>query len=677
MSNKQTNAWSWVGITLSAIGVFSLVLAIVLIAAYGNKSGSRGGVKGDNCTILTCPAGAAGPQGLRGSVGPPGAQGERGEQGPRGDPGPMGLPGPIGPMGQCSNSNPFCTRGDTGPTGPQGIPGATGIAGLIGPTGPQGVAGPQGVTGPQGPSGPSGPIGVQGVQGIPGVCNCLTLSLVNLMDLGVSGNAVFNGTVTLNGIMDCPGGALSLNCFGVAACPDYSDCVLTMLGLNIFSDNITQIPSLLVGMGADDLGQSVVSFGQPGGQQVSVFQANVNGTYTVQTTTTHMLHRSFLSDATFESLGAPTLRTNILSSGIVIVDGTEGVTITADNGSIFAIAGTNTLQINPTSNAIALTTTTTTLRVTDFTVVKSSLLPWFTTQSALTYTCQTGLLPSVVGTSVLFSTDVVMESGAAILSKSANGLVRITGLDMCGSVIRTAGTTLQLQDDSATKILDVRAFITNNQGINPVSISDAQGLNLPSTPLYDSSGSPLQINTAFGAFVGGDIDMSEIGKLVTVRGDLTVQGTLTAAICAGCASDARVKLNVTEVTPASDLDVILSLPRRVSFEYNAAYKRVDRFVRDHIQHGFVAQELERVLPQVVSTTNYTLDGIHIPDFRRIMYERVVPFVTGAVKELHLRQHAAELKHALLQREHALLQEAHAALSERLTRLERLMSHTQK
>ncbi|HVS17511.1 MAG TPA: tail fiber domain-containing protein, partial [Planctomycetota bacterium] len=58
--------------------------------------------------------------------------------------------------------------GPVGPVGPQGAQGLEGPTGPTGPTGPQGPDGPKGPTGPTGPSGPQGPTGPQGVQGVPG-----------------------------------------------------------------------------------------------------------------------------------------------------------------------------------------------------------------------------------------------------------------------------------------------------------------------------------------------------------------------------------------------------------------------------------------------------------------------------------------------------------------------------
>jgi hypothetical protein len=65
-------------------------------------------------------------------------------------------PGPIGPQGP---------KGDTGPEGPQGIPGPSGPTGETGPEGPEGLRGPAGPTGDDGAPGPVGPTGAPGTPG--------------------------------------------------------------------------------------------------------------------------------------------------------------------------------------------------------------------------------------------------------------------------------------------------------------------------------------------------------------------------------------------------------------------------------------------------------------------------------------------------------------------------------
>ena len=127
--------------------------------------------------------GAAGPQGIQGSPGEQGPQGTLGPQGVDGNQGETGYQGPQGYIGQTGAqgapgvSGPQGIQGATGtqglqgpigatgPQGYQGVLGAQGYQGNIGATGPQGY---QGVLGPQGNQGPTGAVGPQGNQGVMG-----------------------------------------------------------------------------------------------------------------------------------------------------------------------------------------------------------------------------------------------------------------------------------------------------------------------------------------------------------------------------------------------------------------------------------------------------------------------------------------------------------------------------
>lgn len=103
------------------------------------------------------PQGPPGLQGIQGAQGLRGLQGERGLTGPRGPQGLQGLTGPPGIQG---------VKGDPGLPGPQGMKGDIGLRGA---KGDKGAPGPTGPPGPQGTPGQQGSPGQQGPQGIPGI----------------------------------------------------------------------------------------------------------------------------------------------------------------------------------------------------------------------------------------------------------------------------------------------------------------------------------------------------------------------------------------------------------------------------------------------------------------------------------------------------------------------------
>ena len=126
---------------------------------------------------------------------------------------------------------------------------------------------------------------------------------------------------------------------------------------------------------------------------------------------------------------------------------------------------------------------------------------------------------------------------------------------------------------------------------------------------------------------------------------MTLQGNgnleLRGALLSG--SDARYKTNVQTLPQA--LDQVLRL-RGVSYQWKPEFNRDDR-----TQIGFIAQEVEAVLPELVSTDD--------KGFKSVAYANAVPVLVEALKEQQ-RRFAAE---------NATLKAQLAALAERLTQLE--------
>ncbi len=183
-------------------GIYGTTLTNAM-QVYVNSAGQLGALPPEQ--------GPAGPPGPQGSAGPVGLQGPAGPAGPLGATGPtgaQGAQGPTGPAGlnwvavgwtnlvsyavndavfyngsswvasQSNSSQPpavgsayWSLLAQQGAQGPAGATGATGAAGsqgspgTQGPMGPAGPIGPAGATGPQGPPGQAGAAGATGAQG--------------------------------------------------------------------------------------------------------------------------------------------------------------------------------------------------------------------------------------------------------------------------------------------------------------------------------------------------------------------------------------------------------------------------------------------------------------------------------------------------------------------------------
>jgi hypothetical protein len=105
----------------------------------------------------------------------------------------------------------------------------------------------------------------------------------------------------------------------------------------------------------------------------------------------------------------------------------------------------------------------------------------------------------------------------------------------------------------------------------------------------------------------------------TVR--LQVTGDIIANSIAG-SSDARFKTNITPI--ANPVEKVLAL-RGVHFNWNtSAFPQ--RMFSDKRTLGFIAQEVEKVLPEIVQTEN-TTEG-----YKSVQYDKVVALLVEAMKE---------------------------------------------
>jgi hypothetical protein len=253
-------------------------------------------------------------------------------------------------------------------------------------------------------------------------------------------------------------------------------------------------------------------------------------------------------------------------------------------------------------------------------------------------------------------------------------------------MIITATGNVGINDVGPTNPLTVSgtANFTGNVGIgtasptNALSIAGANNFGAGSASIYLSNTSGgfartyLLGSTTGGLFQVGDVTAGLATRLVvdalgnmgigTVSPSqrLTVAGNICATGTLGTCSDVRFKKNVTGLTNA--LDLVTQL-RGVTFDWKRA-EFADHEFAEGRQIGFIAQEVEKVLPQVVSEGS---DG-----YLSVDYGRLMPAVVEALKQLKGEQDA-EMKS--LKAENMELQRQSAALEARLERLEARMTST--
>jgi surface protein len=202
-----------------------------------------------------------------------------------------------------------------------------------------------------------------------------------------------------------------------------------------------------------------------------------------------------------------------------------------------------------------------------------------------------------------------------------------------GTNLEKSGTTLHVADSpvfsgTITTSASVRATTGEIEGASLI----AGGLTLSGAVIEHDSGTiPFGANNltttgevAGASLVAGGLSLSgaviehDSGTIPFGPNNLTTTGTVSAAMLTAT-SDARLKTDVTDITDA--LGVVLRL-RGVRFEW----KDSDQAARYGAQVGFLAQEVQEVVPQVVRVAEGT--GV-----MSVAYAHLVPLLVAAIQEL--------------------------------------------
>jgi hypothetical protein len=196
---------------------------------------------------------------------------------------------------------------------------------------------------------------------------------------------------------------------------------------------------------------------------------------------------------------------------------------------------------------------------------------------------------------------------------------------------------------------DVSVGTKVNLGAADVSLSAIlSGLNLfrgkvvpkedTVTPDYYVNALSSTINTAtlFQAFCGFNVSITMNPALGSLTGTWALNGS---AICVAPCSDERAKTNVVELE--SSLDKILNL-KGVSFDWNPEVVPTLAAEQDR-QIGLIAQEVEKIVPEVVS-----IEKVEGQELKSVRYENIVALLIEGMKEQQqqiedLKQRVADLE----------------------------------
>jgi hypothetical protein len=186
--------------------------------------------------------------------------------------------------------------------------------------------------------------------------------------------------------------------------------------------------------------------------------------------------------------------------------------------------------------------------------------------------------------------------------------------------------------------LVVGSFAFHDGGNKVIAFGYSPGANrtlltgFPAEIRLDPANGRLSFGTSATSFTSGTTPTVLTRMTITSQGNvgigtatpsvhLQVAGDIIANSIAG-SSDSRFKTNVRPVTNA--LDKVKAL-QGVYFNWNQEAFPEKNF-SDKIELGFIAQEVEKVLPEVVFKDNTS------EEYRSVKYDKVVALLVEAIKE---------------------------------------------
>ena len=581
-------------------------------------------------------AGPAGPQGANGANGATGPQGPAGANGANGATGPQGVTGAAGQNGATGAQGP---SGANGATGAQGIPGATGNNGA---TGPQGATGNDGATGATGPQGVTGPQGIQGIQGVAGI-NASTGSQGATGPTGIDGVTGATGAQGIQGVTGPQGIQGITGAVGSTGAQGIQ--------------GVTGPQGIQGVQGIQGITGAVGATGPQGIQGVTGPQG-IQGIQGITGSTGAQGIQGITGSTGAQGIQGITGLTG--AQGIQGVTGSQGVQGPTGAQGIQGIQGV----AGATGSQGAVGPTGPDWNISNFAFNNTGTLNITTTEPQNLTTTSGAWLTS--GNSGITTSNFIGTVNAADLIIKSNNTERARVLST-GELV-TGSSTIVTPAAPGDKFSAYMAVNNNNWAINGINTvaqgGSVYGANTSTSNGYNSieatsyyNGTTYAQSAVFGLAISAVLTNTAIGVQGTNNGrdGVGVQGNIVTTTGAGFGglflgglgyttglynlSDEKVKTNIESIKDA--LDIVMKL-RGVTYEH-----KLDQYPHLGLgvgkQYGFIAQEIEKVMPEAVALKNLNVNACaptdaksiskaDIQKFKMVNYVTVVPVLVEAIKE---------------------------------------------
>ena len=305
--------------------------------------------------------------------------------------------------------------------------------------------------------------------------------------------------------------------------------------------------------------------------------------------------------ATFPNITGPVMATHTALSAayLPLAGGTVSGPITASGGVVGNASTATALQTARTINGVSFNGTANISFNAD-SVAEGTTNQYFTTARARAAISAAG--------------DLSYNPSTGVISFSATG----------APVVSVAGKTGSVTLNTADVTESTNLYFTNARARSAISVSGAGSYNSTTGVITVNAAPVSSVAGKTGAVTLAIADVSGLqtaldGKFSTSGG--TVSGSITATGDITAFSDSRTKINVETITEA-----LYKVKAMRGVSYISKFNMEERI-------GVIAQEVERVVPEVVHT--------HTNGLKSVAYQNLVGLLIEAIKALELR--VAELE----------------------------------
>jgi len=402
---------------------------------------------------------------------------------------------------------------------------------------------------------------------------------------------------------------------------------LSVAGTALISQNATFSSTIAVSARATLSGGAVVTGGLSTNTIAASGNAAITGTLDV-TGVASFVNAGISGTATIGTISATTsglgaATANSFTTGGIIVSGSAqlnaGVTVNGGLTNVASFSASGSASITST-----LTTTGAAFLNGGLTVAAGASVGGGLSSDTLTTSASATVGTTLAVTGATTVAGVTASGGVSAASFTTTGAASVGTLSSSGLATLNSISTISHVDVGGHLKVGAAANFYSNLTVSGVTALNSSATVLLGLSAANSLGSTINVNANYGLSVANGI----LSDFALVSGTVDANAFATT-------SDSRLKKDVEEVADA--LAKVKAL-RPVHYNWISSAN----FNPESKELGFLAQEVEEVVPAVVAT------GADVDATKRVAYDRLTALLVGAVKEQSIVIDALQVRVAALE-----------------------------